>query len=150
MGATMNNLPQIQQGLEDAGYVKTHQDDAILIRLDGGFPAVMTIDDNQLQITCQLATLGEIREDNAFEFAFAALDANSRITPFAISLITDRDDPSIADPSEYVITLVDSVALGDFEQSELESAMQSLLTAIVGCKEVLEIGCKEVPAVVAA
>ena len=139
----MNNLPQIHQGLEDAGYIAKHEDDAILVRLDGGIPAILTIDDGNLQITCQLATLGELREENALEFAYAALDANSRLLPYAMSLITERDDPSITDTSEYVVTLVDSVPLGDFEQPELESAMQSLLTALVGCREVMEVGCKE-------
>lgn len=143
MGATMNNLPQIQQGLENAGYVAKQEDDVIQVRLDGGIPAVLMIVEDQLQITCQLATLGELREDNALEFAYAALDANSRISPYAISLITERDDPSIEDTSEYVITLVDSIPLGDFEQTELVSAMQSLLTALVGCREVMEVGCKE-------
>jgi hypothetical protein len=143
MGATMENLTQIHTGLEEAGYVAKQEDDAIIIRLDGGIPAVMTVEDETLLITCQIATLGELREENALEFAYAALDANSRITPFAISLITDRDDPSIKDTSEYVVTLVDSVPLGDFEQSELVSAMQSLLTALVGCREVIEVGCRE-------
>lgn len=139
----MNNLTQIQQGLEDAGYVAKQGDDSILVRLDGGIPAVLTIEEDVLTITCQLATLGELREENLLEFAFASLDVNSRITPFAISLITERDDASIADTSEYVVILVDSIPLGDFEQTELESAMQSLLTALIGCKEVIEVGCRE-------
>lgn len=140
----MSNLPQILEGLEVAGYVAKQEEDTILVRLDGGIPAVLTINRfNELQITCQLATLGELREENSLEFAFAALDVNSRISPFAISLITERDDESITDASEYVVTLVDTIPLGDFEQSELMAAMQSLLTALVGCKEVLEVGCRE-------
>ena len=139
----MSNLPQILEGLEDAGYVAKQEEDAILVRLDGGIPAVLTVDDDELHITCQLATLGELREENSLEFAFAALDVNSRISPFAISLITERDDASLTDASEYVVTLVDTIPLGDFEQSELMSAMQSLLTALIGCKEVLEVGCRE-------
>ena len=139
----MSNLPQILEGLEDAGYVAKQEEDAILVRLDGGIPAVLIVDDDELHITCQLATLGELREENSLEFAFAALDVNSRISPFAISLITERDDASLTDASEYVVTLVDTIPLGDFEQSELMAAMQSLLTALIGCKEVLEVGCRE-------
>jgi len=139
----MNNLPQILEGLESAGYVARHEGDAILVRLDGGIPAVLMVEDDKLVITCQLATLGELREENMLEFSFAALDANSRISPFAISIITERDDPSIESTDEYVVTLVDSIPLGDFEQTELDSAMQSLLTALVGSREVLEAGMRE-------
>jgi hypothetical protein len=90
-----------------------------------------------------LATLGELREANMVEFMTAALDVNSRISPFAVSLLTERDDPTIDKPEEYVVTLVDTVPLGDFEQSELEYLMQSLLTALISCKEIIEVGCRE-------
>jgi hypothetical protein len=145
MGATMTNLTDIHEGLEKAGYVARLDEDAILVRLDGGFPAVLMIDRerNQLCVTCQLATLGEIREENALQFAFSALDANSRLSPFAVSLITERDDPTITDTSEYVVTLVDNIPLGDFEQVELEACMQSLLTALVGSRDVLEAATKD-------
>jgi hypothetical protein len=149
MGATMSNLAEIQQGLEDLGFVSEYkvEDNLIVVSLDGGIPAVLMIENESLSITAQLCTFGELREENLTVFAMAALDANSRISPFAISLITERDDPSITDPSEYVVTLVDHIPLGDFESSELAAAMQSLLTALVGCREVVEAGCAEpVPA----
>lgn len=141
----MDNLAQIQQGLEDAGYVSRHntEDDVVVIQLDGGIPAVLLIEHDQLSITAQVCTLGELREENLATFAMAALDANSRISPFAFSLITERDDPSITNPAEYAVTLVDHIPLGDFEQPELEAAMQSLITALVGSREVIEAGCHE-------
>jgi len=138
----MDNLTQICTGLEQAGYVAKQDDTCVLVRLDGGIPVVLTSDGENLQITCQLATLGELNEERMLEFAFAALDANSRISPYAISLITEKDDRTITSPSEYVVTLVDSVPLGDFEQSELVAAMQSLLTAIEGSREVIAVGCE--------
>lgn len=139
----MNNLAEIQQGLENLGFVSKYktEDDMIVVRLDGGIRAVLMVKDDSLAITAQLCTLGELQEESLTVFAMAALDANSRLSPYAISLITERDDPSIVDVSEYVVTLVDNVPLGDFESIELAAAMQSLLTALVGCREVLEAGC---------
>jgi hypothetical protein len=141
----MDNLAQIHEGLQNAGYVAKHdlENDVVIISLDGGIPAVLMVENNQLSITAQICTLGELQEDNLLTFAMAALDANSRISPFAFSLITERDDPSITEPSEYAVTLVDHIPLGDFEQPELESAMQSLLTALVGSREAIQAGCEE-------
>lgn len=141
----MNNLAEIHQGLEDLGFIAKHniEDSVVVVTLDGGIPAVLMIEDDDLSITAQLCTLGELHEENMLVFSMAALDANSRISPYAISLITERDDPSIVDTAEYVVTLVDHIPLGDFEQSELASAMQSLLTALVGSREVLEVGVAE-------
>lgn len=145
MGSTMDNLAEIQNGLEDLGFVAKHNiaDGIIVVRLDGGTPAALMVEGDQLSITAQVCTLGELRDDNLAVFAMAALDANSRISPFAFSLITERDDPTIQDTSQYVVTLVDHVPLGDLEKPELESAMQSLITALVGSREVLEAGCVE-------
>lgn len=141
----MNNLTQIQTGLEDLGFVAKHNiaDEVLVVILDGGIRAVLMIENEQLAITAQVCTLGELREENLLVFSMAALDANSRISPFAFSLITERDDPSITDTKDYVVTLVDHIPLGDFEQSELESAMQSLFTALVSSREVLEAGVAE-------
>ena len=141
----MDNLAEIQNGLEDLGFVANHNiaDGIIVVRLDGGTPAALMIEGDHLSITTQVCTLGELREENLAVFAMAALDANSRISPFAFSLITERDDPTIQDTSQFVVTLVDHIPLGDFEKPELESAMQSLITALVGSREILEAGCRE-------
>jgi hypothetical protein len=137
----MDNLTGIATGLEKLGYVAEQDELAIVVRLDGGFAATLTINgQSELVITCQVATLGELREENLLTFFAAALDANSRIAPFAFSLITERDDSTIASERQYVVTLVDTVPLGDFEEQELEAAMQSLVTALVGSREVLEAG----------
>ena len=145
MGSTMDNLAEVQTGLEELGFVAKYNiaDEIIVVSLDGGTPAVLMIEGDHLSVTAQVCTFGELRDDNLAVFAMAALDANSRISPFAFSLITERDDPSIQNMSEYVVTLVDHVPLGDLEKPELESAMQSLITALVGSREVLEAGCQE-------
>lgn len=146
MRESMDNLAEVHNGLEDLGFVANHNiaDGIIVVSLDGGMPAALMIDGGHLSITAQVCTLGELREANLTVFAMAALDANSRVSPFAFSLITERDDPTIQDMSQYVVTLVDHIPLGDFEKPELESAMQSLITALVGSREVLEAGCQEI------
>lgn len=146
----MNNLVEIANGLEKAGYVAQHNvvDDVIIVKLDcgdgrGRIPAVLMIEDGRLSITAQICTLGELLEENLVLFAMAALDANSRISPFAFSLITERDDESITDSSDYVVILIDHIPISGeavFGQSELESAMQSLINAIAGSREVVQAG----------
>ena len=139
MGSTMNNLPQIQEVAERLGYATWLGEDALVVKI-GRFPAILTIDEGRLSINCKVAQAGDIPEANQADFATAALDANTRLSPYALALITDLDDPSNVDPeSEWPIVLTDTVPLGDFEECELKSALGDLQAALVSSKEVLQI-----------
>ncbi len=92
---------------------------------------------------CELEFTGWIDHETGngitkFDAKVGELHGECRETP-----ITERDDPTIQDTSQYVVTLVDHIPLGDFEKPELESAMQAMITALVGSREVLEAGCSE-------
>ncbi|HIC35281.1 MAG TPA: hypothetical protein EYO78_10765 [Gammaproteobacteria bacterium] len=139
MGATINNLPQIQEVTERLGYEASLADDALIVKI-GKFPAILTIDGGRLSINCKVARAGDIPEANQADFATAALDANTRLSPYALAMITDIDDPSSeGQEDDWPIVLTDTIPLGDFEECELKSALSDLQAALVGSKEVLQI-----------
>lgn len=141
----INSLDAIAVFLEARGYEVTQSDDSIITRV-GNFPTVITITDingngdPDLQITTQLTTLGQISEDRVPAFLTAALDANTRILPYAVATITSSDNPELDNPSEFPVVLTDSIPVGDISENEFQSALDSLLQAILGTRELLEIG----------
>lgn len=140
MGTSLNTLPEIEEELGKLAYECDLIDNAIVTSI-GSFAVVLTIDDDgSLTITCQIMELGQVREDKLTQFAYAALDANSRISPYAFSLITVADDPDLTDEKDFLVVLTDKIPLGDLSECELRSAMQSLQTAILGSRDVLEAG----------
>jgi len=140
----IETLQQVAEVLEDLGYnVKSH-DDAVHIAVggtDNPFVAVITINEqNELVITCQVAKLGDLNEDEIPTVQFYLLDANTRIRPFAFGIITASDDPEYDDAADYPIVLTDSIPLGDLCEDELTAAMDSLLVALKSSDEALRIG----------
>ena len=145
MTKNITNLTQVAEVLESAGYEAICDDDAVHTKVGGlqnPFTAVLTInlDRNVLVITCQLAKLGDFPEDNISTFAVAALDANSRISPFAFATLTASDNPELDEPEQWPVVLTDSLPLGDLSGEELESAMNSLWSALAETRDVLEAG----------
>jgi hypothetical protein len=136
----LSTLSQICEALEDRAYNCRIVGDAVVVMFGSDaapFPVVLTVNGkNELVVTCQLAELGDIDEEKATEFAFSALDINSRISPYAVAIITSGDDPELAE-ADFPIILQDNIPLGDLCEEELESAMQSLSAAIVGCHDLL-------------
>jgi hypothetical protein len=106
------------------------------------FTAVITpaVEDASLVINCQLARMGDFPEGNTGSFMLAALDANSRIRPYAFAVLTDSDDPSLDDPADWPVVLTNRIPLGDLSEGEVVVAMGNLWEAVLGSKSVLEIG----------
>lgn len=142
----LNNLQEIFNSLQNLGFEAVLNDGFIAVKIgtsENPFTAVLNISgDNNLAVTCQITTLGRIK--NQQEFFLACLDANTltRFQPFAFGIITnnDADDDN---HNNWPIVLTDTVPLGDFQESELESAMDSLLSALLGTREILAVGCGE-------
>lgn len=140
MGTSLNTLPEIEEELSKLAYECDLIDHAIVTNI-GAFAVALTIDeDGSLTISCQVMNLGQVQEEKLTEFAFAALDANSRISPYAFSLITLADDPDLTDEADYLVVLTDKIPLSDLSECELRSSMQSLQTAILGSRDVLIAG----------
>jgi hypothetical protein len=135
-------LSDVHESLTVLGYEATLSPNCVVVKVGGlskPFPAVITHNqmNRHFQFTCQLTKLGLIPEDKLAAFALAALDANSRIAPFAYALLTDSDDPKKDKPEDWQVVLTHSIPLGDFSRSELASAMESLLTALVDSGNVM-------------
>ncbi len=140
----LSSLADVYESLKTLGYEAVLKDNSVAVKVGGiakPFPAVITLNDSHqhFQITCMLASLGDVAEKNVTNFAIAALDANTRIAPFAYGLISEADDPSADDIKKWPVVLIHSVPIGDFSQGELDSAMKSLVAALVDSQTLLEL-----------
>ena len=142
--AKINSLPKAHKVLQELGYEAYLKDNSVAVKVGGPdhpFAAVITHNQatNHFQITCLIMTLGDLKKDTLHRFALAALDANSRIMPFAYALITEADDPELDNERDWPIVLTHAIPIGDFSNSELESAMQSLMSALMDSHNVLDV-----------
>lgn len=123
-------LTEIDRILESNGYQTCDDAELSCIVALGDpknpIPAVITVTEGQLTITCQLTTLGVIGEDQLTEFLVSALDLNTKISPYAVALISNDDEES----HRWPVVLLDSIPLGDLQESELLSALSSLSIAL--------------------
>ena len=143
----INTLEQVADILETLGYEVELHAHSVLTKIGGSenpFFAVLTIAEasKELIITCQLATLGDINEneDGLLKFTISALDVNTSIRPFAFAIISDTDDSALDNEQQWPIVLTDSLPLGDLSERELEAGMRSLLAALAASSDVLRIG----------
>lgn len=141
----LSTLIQIHESLQKLGYEVELRQESVLAKIDS-FPVVITINSlSDVVISCQIATMSDIAEDRLGEFAFAALDANTRIRPYAFGIITGLDNPETdEDESDYPIVLTDCLPLGDFSEDELAKSMQALVSALMNSRQVLEVGIQPV------
>ncbi len=147
---TIKTLEQVADALGDLGYDAIHENDAVRTAVGGSeapFTAVLTTtaDASELVITCQLAKVGDIPDEQSETFAWACLDANTRVRPYSLATITGADDENLDDDdeAEYPIVLTDSVPLGDLSESELGSAMDNLWEALSAASLVLKFVLQE-------
>jgi len=140
----ISNLHQVAEALEDLGYDVKFTEEAVHIAIggmDNPFVAVLTINnENELVITCQLAKLGDLREDEVPAVQFSLLDTNTRIRPYAFGIISASDEPEYNDAADYPIVLTDSLPIGDLSLEELSASMDSLLLALESSGEALRLG----------
>jgi hypothetical protein len=142
--AKIENLLHVAEALEDLGYAVRSNDDAVHVAVGGTkkpFVAVLTISESgELVITSQVATLGDLIEDDIPAVQFGLLDANTRVRPFAFGVITSTDNPEIADAADFPVIVTDSLPLGDLCRDELAAEMDGLLLALNSSDEALRIG----------
>jgi hypothetical protein len=137
------SLPQLHEALGVLGYQATLSDTAVTVKVGGlakPFTAIVTHNalNKHFQFTCQVATLGQIPEDKVPHFAVAALDANNRIVPFAYALISAEDDPKLTNPKTWPVVLIHAVPIGDYSLNELAASMNSLLSALIDSRKLVE------------
>jgi len=143
----IQTLDQVADVLEALGYETQLDAKSVFTKVggtDAPFTAVITRNEvrHSLDITCQIATLGDVREANTPNFLLAALDANSTVRPFAFAIISDADDPDLDDPDEWPVVLTESIPIGDLSDAEIAAAMDNLWSALAASRPVMEIGLK--------
>lgn len=142
--AKISTLKKAHEVLLKLGFEAVLNDDSVAVKVGGmdhPFTAVITHNEGteHFQITCLITVLNKIKKDTLFHFALAALDANSRITPFAYALLTESTNPEEDDERKWPVVLTHAVPLGDFSDKELESAMHSLIEALLDSANVIDV-----------
>lgn len=142
-GDNLTTLSEIARVLEDSGYevAKGGASLAVKIPYAGNAPALasLTIDEirAKLIISSRVARYGDVAQDRLPAFQAALLDANTRIDPFAFATLTDRDDPNLESPDEWIVVLIESLPIGDLSANELRVAMADLAKALPTSGEIL-------------
>jgi hypothetical protein len=132
------SLEQIHEVLESAGYETIRDDDGVMMKIGGKsapFTSVFTIDEtqNQLIINCQIASMGDIKEDEMSNVLFTLLDYNTMVRPYAFAVISSADGSNGSgadDEGLWPIVLTDSLAIGDLCSDELIASVESLWSAL--------------------
>lgn len=136
---------ELENVLQDLGYgVIRSSDDTFSFEVVKGIPASITVGENpstrnkRLLITCNIAKLGDFKEEDLPKLAFNCLDANTLTSPYAFALITSADDPRLTDPKDFLLVLTNEVPLEDLSAGELREALDTLHTALVTARETLD------------
>lgn len=91
-----------------------------------------------LQITCQLAVIGDFPEANLGKLALAALDANTQISPYAYAVIgASQGDVDI---QLSPLVLIDTLLTSDLCEDEVAYSVDRLLEAITASASILKLG----------
>ena len=138
-----NTIEEIANVLEMKGY-EVQIDGANILTKVGGqanpYTAVLHLSDAKLNITCELAKLGEFSEDNLSLLAFQALSANTVVDPYAFAIIDSSDDPEIENAEDFTLVLTDTVPTDNLSEGEIAFAMDSLWDALTESVDVLKVG----------
>lgn len=121
--AVTPEMQAVADALEGAGYPVTFADNAVYTAIDGK-TVVFSFGAGTVNITCQIATIGEVDNDGAF--ALAAMATNRLTRPFAFELLADGDD----DPTNDPVVLADSMSLADLSAVEVIAEMAALAKAL--------------------
>src|SRR5207245_582859 len=104
--------PQLKEYLEKQGYAPQASNDSVFVPVGGTsapYTAAFTFSKaGQLQITCQLALIGDFPEAQLGQLALAALDANMQISPFAFAVIGATEGNEV-DIHKAPLVLIDTV-----------------------------------------
>ncbi len=131
----ISSLEQIEEVLESAGYETIRSEEGVMMKIGGKsipFTSVFTIDEgqNQVIINCQIARMGDIREEEMSKVLFSLLDYNTMIRPYAFAVISAAEDAGLDDEETWPIVLTDSLPLGDLSDQELIASVESLWSAL--------------------
>jgi hypothetical protein len=139
----ITTVEQIAATLEKSGYETLIEGSAVFTKIGGNskpYTAVLEVINGHLNVSCELAKLGEFEEDKLPELFASALSANTAINPFAFAIIDESDDDSITCAEEYSLILTDKLPMTDLSEAEVEFTMNSLWIALSEGVSVIKSG----------
>jgi len=144
----INNPALLEQLLENHGYLPKVSGDTVFVPIGATkspYTAAFTFSKNdQLQITCQLARLGDFSEDKLPQVSLAALDANTQISPYAFAVIGASEGD--VDIHTCPLVLIDTLPTGDLSAEEVLFSLDKLLEALTFSTSILKLGLAPVGA----
>jgi hypothetical protein len=134
---------QLQQYLEKQGYAPHVSADSVFVAIGGSaapYTAAFTFSKaGQLQITCQLALLGDFPESELAKLSLAALDANMQISPYAFAIIGAAEGEEV-DIHKCPVVLIDTLLTADLNEVEVGYSLDRLLQALTFSRSILKLG----------
>jgi hypothetical protein len=134
---------QLKEYLEKQGYAPQHSTDSVFVPIGGStapYTAAFTFTKNgQLQITCQLALLGDFEESKLGQLSLAALDANMQISPYAFAVIGATEGADV-DIHRCPVVLIDTLLTADLNEEEVGFSLDRLLQALTFSSGILKLG----------
>ncbi|MCD6436578.1 MAG: hypothetical protein J7L15_09410 [Clostridiales bacterium] len=134
----IKSLDDVVNVLSGLGYSVTRQDQCVSVavgNVSSPFPAIITIEDNSLSVTCEVAKKCNINKEVEIDFLWGMADINTDICPYALAVISED-----VHEDRWPIVLIDSMPIGDLSEEELESSMDSLLFALLSIKDLFQAG----------
>lgn len=139
---SINSPALLEKLLEHHGYVPKVSGDSVFVPIGGGdapYTAAFTFNHKgQLQITCQLAVLGDFPESKLAEMSLAALDANTQISPYAFAIIGASEGD--VDIHRCPLVLIDTLPVSDLSAEEVTFSLDKLLEALTFSRSLLKMG----------
>jgi len=139
---SINSPALLEKLLEHHGYAPKTSGDSVFLPIGGSaapYTAAFTFNNKgQIQITCQLATLGDFPESKLGELSLAALDANTQISPYAFAVIGASEGD--VDIHKCPVVLIDTLPVSDLSAEEVAYSVDKLLEAVTYSRNILKIG----------
>ena len=134
---------QLQEYLVKQGYDPQVSTDSVFVPIGGSeapYTAAFTFNKaGHLQITCQLALLGDFPESELGKLSLAALDANMQISPYAFAVIGATEGPDV-DIEKCPVVLIDTLLTADLSEVEVGYSLDRLLQALTFSRGILKLG----------
>lgn len=138
----IDSASQLAQVLEKHGYAPKISDQSVFVplgRMQSPFTASFSFTQpGKMQITCQLAVLGDFPEDSLAQLGLAALDANTQISPYAFAIIGSAEKD--VDIKNCPLVLIDTLATTDLSEAEITFTLDKLLEALTFSAGILKLG----------
>ena len=130
--AKLNTKTTITGFLEQEGYeVEEQQDGEVLVITDeDGFTIFAVVTDVQIEFMVDICGEDDLQSDRLLEAYRMILDQNTEILPTCYGIDT-------TDPENSRIVLVDSLALENLDENELQLSLSSLAQNTINAVEIL-------------